>query len=317
MAISCVDCSNLKIFLWEHSMSGLGSWFEKVPEPLNVEKLPVPDGRERIVACLDLLGTKDILDKRGSAYLASAYSQAWSLAHQARSRGTTTYKVSAPMDELEEGLGEPMTQYVEEQGHSGPAFINIEHMVAFSDSIFLFGNDTSSDSVAAVSDLANSIFQLFLQEGLVVRGAISKGDCVLMPDRDIYVGMGIVKAYALQESSNIIGVVCDPEIDEKHSTLFRQIEVNVKPGKLLDILRHETRIEIFDKHCDKCNTPHTWAKVLIPRRLPEERKLGLDRNLLIRRFKELRDAVEGPVRKRFLNSYVLVQEMLDAPYYRW
>jgi len=283
---------------------------------LKDEDLKVPASKPRIVACLDLLGTKNYLDAFGSVSLATAYAKAWSYANQASMRNTTLYEVSTPIDELD-GFSEPITEYTKEIGTAGPSYTHLEQMVAFSDSLFLFGQDTSNESVADICDMANTIFQLFLDQELPISGAISVGECVLVPDKQIYVGMGIVKAYALQESASIVGIVCDPGIDPSRGVINRVVEVYVKPGKLLNLLRKEMTLNYNDKPCEECSDVHTWVDVMCIRKIPEHRKIHLDRNRLLRNFKKLRDGTSGAAKKRYINSRALVLEMLDAPYSRW
>lgn len=252
-----------------------------------------PAARLCYVASLDLLGFKNALENYGAQAMAAIYAEAISLA----SRTQHATKETA-VAYVENG-------YLEDEGRPGsadmfayrkvipdlrqPAYPGITNAI-FSDSLFFFTTNQTPSSLRTIIDLSNAVFQVFLSHKLPMRGAISKGECIVWPEKTIYVGSGIVKAFTLQESLNIVGVVCDGDIEssEKQS---EPIPIALRP---------------ICEHMEP-NTKYLRA----PRPLPQIREqmwqTKPDFNQL---YKDLRQEAVGRASEKYRNGISVVESML-------
>jgi hypothetical protein len=150
--------------------------------------------KRRYVAYLDILGFRTMLEKYGAEEVASLYRQAL---RRVRQLVNSDVQMQTPG-------GAPQ---------SVPWFENIEGVVAFSDSIFIFANERH-DSLAVICHAVYGAFQVFLSMGMPLRGAISFGEIEVDLANQIYVGDPIVRAYHLAESLDVIGLVIDSTIQK-------------------------------------------------------------------------------------------------------
>src|SRR5208282_1488924 len=96
------------------------------------------------------------------------------------------------------------------------------------DSIFVFG---ASDTIETLNDVIYStlaLFRVFLRSGLPLAGAIAKGNAVVSPDRGVYLGSGIVSAYELANSIDIVGVVVHADVPQLDQLMSKPTEVQRK-----------------------------------------------------------------------------------------
>lgn len=170
------------------------------------------EAKQRCVGCFDILGFRNALKTVGAKNLAELYHNAISDTNQQK----------ADILQLHQANGEVRT---------ASKFTNIEHIAFFSDSIFVFTTDTSDSSCVKIAEFANTIFQIFFLAGLPLRGGISCGETIIMPTKGLFLGEGIVQAYELEQSLDIIGIVMDdnvPALSNNETT--RRLDISLKCG---------------------------------------------------------------------------------------
>jgi hypothetical protein len=157
------------------------------------------DAKDRYVGYFDILGFKKALQSLGAPKLASLYQDAIEEAKAAMHGKFDLVMMGQKVGEVE-------------------WFEEIEHIVAFSDSIFVFSHHDAPPSLDVLCQFANTIFKMFLVRNLPLRGAIAHGEVVLRPESSLFLGQGIVAAYELAESIDALGVALCPELPQEPPT---------------------------------------------------------------------------------------------------
>lgn len=152
---------------------------------------------KRFVGCMDILGFKAALCRLGTSSLATLYEEAINLTRH-------SHKATAE-------LHVPWVPHA--VGETQP-FKEIEHVAVFSDTIIVFTENDSEDSLYTICHFTNTVFKLFLFKRLPLRGAIAHGDVILKPSQSLFVGEGIVTAHELEQSIDALGIVLSPKIVE-------------------------------------------------------------------------------------------------------
>jgi len=168
---------------------------------------------ERIVGVFDVLGFRSSLRTIGTNKLVRSYAAAIgnSLAILQQSVDKVYWHVPAEYVE-DEGFPGSSNSFAEPRIGKASLFPGIEEIVVFSDSIFIFGVNDDPEVLRHVLRSAVALFRVFLQAGLPLAGAIAKGDAVVDKRLEIYAGSGIVSAYELANSVDIVGVVIHPDV---------------------------------------------------------------------------------------------------------
>ncbi len=110
-------------------------------------------------------------------------------------------------------------------------YSRIERIVVFSDSLFAFTKDDTAQDLSKICQFANTVFKIFMKEGLPLRGAIAHGETIVDPEHSLYLGDGIVKAYLLEEQLKIVGVVLHPDLNPENPHETAELEVALKDDK--------------------------------------------------------------------------------------
>jgi hypothetical protein len=152
--------------------------------------------RQRYQACLDVLGFIAALARLGAVNLANAYDTAIKISKLHRE---TAKRILTNPGVIK--LGEP------QEGVDVPIYPNIFHVEFFSDTIFVFTIDDSDESLSQLSEICYLIFTVFMRQGLTLRGGIARGESIVFPEDNLYVGQGIVEAYKLEQSLDLVGIV--------------------------------------------------------------------------------------------------------------
>lgn len=84
---------------------------------------------------------------------------------------------------------------------------SIVRPVLFSDSIILFSNDNSMDSVHKLLFAARFVLEEALSVGIPIKGAIAYGKLTADFDKSLYLGKPLIYAIQLQEELNLYGIV--------------------------------------------------------------------------------------------------------------
>lgn len=167
--------------------------------------------KHRYVGVLDILGFKAKLLELGASKLYKVYENS---IQKANENFAAKHEVEIVHSFLRLSTFEEITTRTSHQ--SIDAYTSLEQPVVFSDSIILFSKDDTQDSLIELCNYASTIFKIFLIHELPIRGAITFGSCILMPDSKIFLGEAIVNAHIIEQSLDVIGIVVDPEVPSKH-----------------------------------------------------------------------------------------------------
>lgn len=157
--------------------------------------------RRRYQACLDVLGFTTTLTRLGALKLANAYDTAIKISEQ-RSKEVKKLLINPGVKKLGEA----------QESRDVPIYPNIFHVQFFSDTIFVFTIDDSAESLNQLCELSYCIFAEFMRHGLTLRGGIAAGESIVYPKQSLYVGKGIVDAYKLEQSLDLIGIVLEENL---------------------------------------------------------------------------------------------------------
>lgn len=161
----------------------------------------------RYVASLDVLGFTTAL-RSNLIGLTTAYATAINIARRAQTAsrvilsnpGVTSIDGS-PQDAVEIAI-----------------YQRIFHLAVFSDSIFVFTDDESTESLAELCEFCFVIYREFLAQGLALRGGIAAGEAIVAPDESLYVGQAIVDAWKIEQSLDVTGIVLHPGLNCEATT---------------------------------------------------------------------------------------------------
>lgn len=167
--------------------------------------------KNRYVAVLDILGFKGKLLELGASKLFEVYK---SSIRKANKIFAEKHEVVTVHTFLRPNTFEEVTNHTSHQ--SIDAYTRLEQPIVFSDSIILFSKNDTQDSLIELCNYASTIFKIFLIHELPIRGAITFGSCILMPDSKIFLGEAIVNAHIIEQSLDVIGIVVDPGVPSKH-----------------------------------------------------------------------------------------------------
>lgn len=173
------------------------------------------DVTRRFVACMDVLGFKNELEKNVMT-LADAYTTAVMISRRTKDSCRTVDKNPGVII-----IGK------EREVSEIPEFPHIVEVAVFSDSIFVFTDDESSDSLTNLCEYIFLVYREFLSKELPLRGGIAAGEAILLPEERIYLGQAIVEAYKIEQSLDLTGIVLQPGLK---SPATAEAEVTFKSG---------------------------------------------------------------------------------------
>jgi hypothetical protein len=187
---------------------------------------------DRIVGVFDVLGFRNSLKTIGTNKLVRAYAAAIGKAQAILQQTVPEVLWHVPAEYVEdEGFPGSSNSFAEPRLVQASLFPGVEEIVVFSDSVFIFGMDDSPDVLRNVLRSSVALFRVFLQSGLPLAGAIAKGDAVVDHRLEIYAGSGIVSAYELANSVDIVGVVVHPNIPKLEGVMSEAIKIPRKHDK--------------------------------------------------------------------------------------
>lgn len=185
---------------------------------------------KRHVACLDVLGFKTKLETIGTKKLATKLRDSTIAAKEQKLRihmfELILIMASEPNGELKKSV---KTQELRE-------FKRLKQKAIFSVSIFVFSVDDTDESLHQLTRYAIVIFQIFLAEGLPIRGGIALGDSVVDPRNDIYVGTAMSEAYSLEQTLRIVAIALHESLANKvGDTTFLPLKLKCGCTKTLPV----------------------------------------------------------------------------------
>lgn len=150
----------------------------------------------RYVASLDVLGFTNAL-QHDVVMLSDAYWTAIKLAE--RTQMSSRFIPDNPGVTRIDGK-RPEGKEVRDHPH-------IYKVTVFSDSIFVFTDDESPESLIDLCEYCFLVYREFLRQGLPLRGGIAGGEAIVMPEDGLYVGQAIVDAWKIEQSLDLTGIV--------------------------------------------------------------------------------------------------------------
>lgn len=147
----------------------------------------------RYVACLDVLGFTSAI-QRNLNQLCDAYSVAVKLAKR-------TQEAERFFPNATQTIGKPL------EGRHERIHPHIFEVAVFSDSIFVFTDNESIESLVGLCEYCFLIYREFLSKGLTLRGGIAGGEAIVAPEDRIYIGQAIIDAWKLEQSLDLTGIV--------------------------------------------------------------------------------------------------------------
>ncbi len=212
----------------------------------------------RYVACLDVLGFSKALES-DLLGLANAYSAAIKIARnmQESARFVADRKAGHTLN------GMPL------KGTLVRDFPHIMEVAVFSDSIFIFTEDESADSLTEICEYCFLVYREFLRQLLPLRGGITRGEAIVIPKDRLYLGQAIVDAWTLEQSLDLTGIVLKSGLNCAASV---EAEVTFAGGhkERLHVPTHRTgmvhgRDHIRNFEIIRAKAIHTGAQKMITR----------------------------------------------------
>lgn len=152
--------------------------------------LPWPIHGERIVAFIDMMGFKNMVDTWSTERLYGLMTEVFEGVAQITQdvRGSTEFE----KDEILYKVNEPLAR-----------------VSFFSDSIFIASAGCGDGSTLAVIMGALKSYYALLNAGVPCRGGIAKGECVTDFDKSVFFGQALIDAYLLGESLQFHGIAME------------------------------------------------------------------------------------------------------------
>ena len=100
----------------------------------------------------------------------------------------------------------------------------------FSDTVIITSNSDHDYDLFLISLMCSQYMRIFIESGIGINGAISKGVVIVDKEKNICFGEPISKAYQLMESSSFYGIVIDENITATNSTIQDIWAPNKKEG---------------------------------------------------------------------------------------
>ncbi len=152
--------------------------------------------RRRYVASLDVLGFSNLVKQD----VGKLYNDYWtSIKVLQRHQESAHFIPDTPGITNVDGTPPP--------GKMFPDFPHIYEVAVFSDSIFIFTEDDSDESLNDLCEFCFSIYRVFLNRLLALRGGIAAGEAIVDREDKVYVGQGIIDAHKLEISLDLTGIV--------------------------------------------------------------------------------------------------------------
>lgn len=136
-------------------------------------------------------------------------------------------------------LLEQLTNFNKEITKHIGKYSNAEIQLAqFSDSIVLFSNDISSQSLGTLAEVTRGIMQTAIKQQIPIKGAIAQGQITCDIPKQLFFGQALIDAYLLEESINYYGVLVHHTAEEsvmqlcQGSNIFKDIKAPLKSGRI-------------------------------------------------------------------------------------
>jgi hypothetical protein len=96
-----------------------------------------------------------------------------------------------------------------------PDDVDDEHApesLMFSDSVLFWADGEDASHLDGLARTAQSFYAALFQDGLLLRGAIVRGELSIASEGEVIVGEGLIRAYELEQGQKWGGIVLDPRL---------------------------------------------------------------------------------------------------------
>ncbi|MBD5321839.1 MAG: hypothetical protein HDS01_03590 [Bacteroides sp.] len=121
---------------------------------------------------------------------------------------------------------------------SGRENVNNIILAQFSDSIVLFSNDNSKESLLAISNVARQIMisAINRDKPIPLKGALAEGEITCDMPKQLFFGQALIDAYLLEENVQYYGIVvhhtAEKSVINLNEKIFKDSLVPLKSGKI-------------------------------------------------------------------------------------
>ena len=113
-------------------------------------------------------------------------------------------------------------------------------LAQFSDSIVLFSNDTTLNSLETLADVTRGIMQTAIKQQIPIKGAIAQGQITCDIPKQLFFGQALIDAYLLEENIHYYGILVHHTAEnsvtklnnENNNNIFKDIKAPLKSGKI-------------------------------------------------------------------------------------
>lgn len=131
-----------------------------------------------------------------------------------------------------EKFNSDITDYIGDYGNTGL------QLAQFSDSIVLFSNDITLESLKAIAEVVSGVMRIAIQQQIPLKGAIAQGQITCDISKQLFFGQALIDAYLLEENIHYYGVLVHHSAEQsvielnKTSLLFKDVKAPLKSGKI-------------------------------------------------------------------------------------
>lgn len=118
-------------------------------------------------------------------------------------------------------------------------YVDKIQLAQFSDSIVLFSNDDSLESLEIMAQVSRSIMRDAISCQIPLKGAIAQGKITCDTSKQLFFGQALIDAYLLEESIHYYGVLVHhsteasvEQLNKKNDVYFKDIKAPLKSGSI-------------------------------------------------------------------------------------
>ena len=109
-------------------------------------------------------------------------------------------------------------------------------LAQFSDSIVLFSNDDTSQSLTTIAEVTCGIMQAAIKQKIPIKGAIAQGEITCDIPKQLFFGQALIDAYLLEENIHYYGILvhhsAEISVIKLENKFFQDIKAPLKSGKI-------------------------------------------------------------------------------------
>ena len=111
-------------------------------------------------------------------------------------------------------------------------------LAQFSDSIVLFSNDATQNSLKTLAEVSRGIMQTAIKLQIPIKGAIAQGQITCDIPKQLFFGQALIDAYLLEENIHYYGILVHHTAENSvmglgdEDNLFKDIKAPLKSGRI-------------------------------------------------------------------------------------